>query len=96
MVQEQYGVQLTSEERERLRQLIRSGQHSARVITRARILLRTDEGWSASQVVAALDTSQRRCSAPNGGTPKKDWTACCTTIPKPTGIVSWMTRVKPT
>ena len=53
MVQEKYGVQLTSEERERLRQLIRSGQHSARVITRARILLRTDEGWSASQVVAA-------------------------------------------
>ena len=37
-------VQLTSEEQERLRQLIRSGQHSARVITRARILLRTDEG----------------------------------------------------
>ena len=60
MVQEKYGVQLTSEEQERLRQLIRSGQHSARVITRARILLRTDEGWSASQVVvAALDTSQR-------------------------------------
>ena len=59
MVQEKYGVQLTSEERERLRQLIRSGQHSARVITRARILLRTEEGWSASQVVAALDTSQR-------------------------------------
>ena len=28
MVQEKYGVQLTSEERERLRQLIRSGQHS--------------------------------------------------------------------
>ena len=59
MVQKKYGVQLTSEERERLRQLIRSGQHSARVITRARILLRTDEGWSASQVAAALDTSQR-------------------------------------
>ncbi len=47
MVQEKYGVQLTSEERAGLRQWIRSGQHSARVITRARILLRTDEGWSA-------------------------------------------------
>ena len=54
MVQEKYGVQLTLEERERLRQLIRSGQHSARVITRVRILLRTDDGWSASQVAAAL------------------------------------------
>ena len=59
MVQEKYGVQLTSEERERLRQLIRSGQHSARVITRARILLKTDEGWSVSQVAAALDTPPR-------------------------------------
>ena len=59
MAQEKYGVQLTPEEEERLRQLIRSGQHSARVITRARILLRTDEGWSASRVAAALDTSQR-------------------------------------
>ena len=59
MVQEKYGVQLTPEEEERLRQLIRSGQHSARVITRSRILLRTDEGWSASRVAAALDRSQR-------------------------------------
>ena len=59
MVQEKYGVQLTVEERAGLRQLIRSGQRSARVITRARILLRTEEGWSASQVAAALDTSQR-------------------------------------
>ena len=40
MVQEKYGVQLTVEERAGLRQLIRSGQRSARVITRARILLR--------------------------------------------------------
>ena len=50
---------MTSEEQERLRQLIRSCQHSARVITRARILLKTDEGWSASQVAAALATSPR-------------------------------------
>ena len=32
--------------------------HSARVITRSRILLRSDERWSASQV-AALDVSAR-------------------------------------
>ena len=30
MVQEKYGVQLTPEDRERVRQLIRSGQYSAR------------------------------------------------------------------
>ncbi len=39
--------------------MIRSGQRSARVINRVRILLKTNEGWSASQVAAALDTSQR-------------------------------------
>ena len=43
----------------RLEGLIRRGQYSARVINRARILLKTDEGWSTSQVAAALDTSQR-------------------------------------
>ena len=59
MVQEKYAVRLSSEDQEQLRGLIHSGRHSARVINRARILLKTDEGWSASQVVAALDTSQR-------------------------------------
>ena len=42
-----------------VRGLIRSGQHSARVINRARILLKSDDGWSASQVAVALDTSPR-------------------------------------
>ena len=59
MVQEKYAVRLSSEDREQLRGLIHSGRHSAWVINRARILLKTDEGWGASQVAAALDTSQR-------------------------------------
>ena len=67
MVQEKYAVRLSSEDQEQLRGLIHSGRHSARVINRARILLKTDEGWSAPQVAAApvsgtgqaLDTSQR-------------------------------------
>ena len=59
MVQEKYAVRLSSEDQEQLRGLIHSGRHSARVINRARILLKTDEGWSAPQVGAALDTSQR-------------------------------------
>ncbi len=59
MAQEKYSVQLCTEDRSQLERLIRSGQHSARVINRARILLKTDEGWSASQVATALDTSQR-------------------------------------
>ena len=59
MAQERYAVQLSAEDRTQLEGLIRRGQHSARVINRARILLKTDEGWSASQVASALDTSQR-------------------------------------
>ena len=59
MALEQYAVQLTPDERERLSQLIRSGKSSARIIARARILLKVAEGWNAPQVAAALDTSQR-------------------------------------
>ena len=67
MVAEKYAVRLSSEDRDQLERLIRSGQRSARVINRARILLKTDEGWSASQLAAApvsstgqaLDTSPR-------------------------------------
>ena len=57
MALEQYAVRLTPEERERLSQLIRSGKSSARIIARARTLLKVDEGWNAPQVAAALDIS---------------------------------------
>ena len=40
MALEQYAVRLTPEERERLSQLIRSGKSSARIVARARILLK--------------------------------------------------------
>ena len=59
MAQEKYAVQLPEADRTQLEGLIRKGQRSARVINRARILLKTDEGWSASQVAQALDTSPR-------------------------------------
>ena len=59
MAQEKFAVRLSAEDRGRLERSIRSGQRSARVINRARILLKTDEGWSASQAASALDTSQR-------------------------------------
>ncbi len=59
MVAEKYAVRLSAEDRDQLERLIRCGQRSARVINRARILLKTDEGWSAFQVAAALDASPR-------------------------------------
>ena len=59
MAQEKVALRLSAEDRSQLERLVRSGQRSARVINRARILLKTDAGWSASQVAAALDTSPR-------------------------------------
>ena len=45
-------------ERERLNRLIRAGKHSVRIATRARILLKIDEGWKAPQVAGALDVAE--------------------------------------
>ena len=55
MVRERYGVRLTGEQRDRLEHLVRAGESPARVTTRARILLKTNEGWPAPQVAEALD-----------------------------------------
>ena len=59
MVREVYGVHLSDQEKARLRKMIRSGRSSAQAATRARILLKTDEGWTGSRVAAALDVSER-------------------------------------
>ena len=59
MVQEKYGVRLATHEKGRLRQMIRAGRSSAQPITRGRILLKVDAGWTAPQVAAALDVSER-------------------------------------
>ena len=57
-----YVVKLSDNERERLETLIHAGTRPARQLTRARILLKADtsavgDGWSDSQIAAALDTS---------------------------------------
>ena len=57
-----YVVSLGDDERERLNALIHMGKHPARQLMRARILLKADasevgEGWSDSQIAAALDTT---------------------------------------
>ena len=59
MVQEKYGVRLAAQDKGKLRRVIRSGRSSAQAITRARILLKIDEGWSGPQVAVALDVSER-------------------------------------
>src|SRR3984893_7610926 len=57
-----YVVTLSDEEREQLTALIHTGKHPAQKLLKARILLKADasdggEGWSDSQIAAALETS---------------------------------------
>ena len=57
MVRDKYAVRLAPEQREELQNLIRVGKSSARVTARARILLKSGDGWAAPQVAEALDVA---------------------------------------
>src|SRR6516165_7302075 len=57
-----YVVRLSGEEREQLEALIGKGKSPAQRLLKARILLKADiseagDGWSDSQIIAALETS---------------------------------------
>src|ERR1700749_5128803 len=57
-----YVVTLSDEERDQLSAMISKGKHPARKLLKARILLKADasdagDGWSDSQIAAALETS---------------------------------------
>ena len=53
-----YPINLTEQEREKLESIVSYGRHSAQKITRARILLKADEGESDSAIAEALDCSR--------------------------------------
>jgi hypothetical protein len=57
-----YVVRLSAEERERLAALIGKGKSPARLVLKARILLKADvseagQGWSDNRIIEALETS---------------------------------------
>jgi len=52
-----YIVTLTEEESQYLQQMLSGGEERVRKLTRARILLKTDEGWTDETISEALDTS---------------------------------------
>ena len=90
---EKYPVRLAQGEREQLQQVIRGGKSPARKTARTRILLKTDEGWSAPKVAEALDISvgtvfriKRRFA--EGGLEGDG--------PGPSEQGSWMIRERPT
>src|SRR5262245_17787309 len=58
MPQKKYLVTLHDEEREQLEQLLPSGTHATRQVTRARILLKAAEGWEDRAIAAALSVGR--------------------------------------
>jgi transposase len=55
MPKKKYIIDLSTDEREQLQQLIRRGKTSSRKLTRARILLKASDGFTDDQIVAALN-----------------------------------------
>ena len=52
-------IHRSSDERTHLQVFVRRGKANARTLTRARILLKCDEGWSNEDIVGALDVSDQ-------------------------------------
>jgi len=65
MPKKKYLVTLDDAEREQLEQLLHSGPHATRKVTRARILFKAAEGWDDSAITDALSvgraTVERLC-----------------------------------
>jgi transposase len=57
MPAKKYHIDLTAQEYKELEQMLRRGTHSARKLTRVRILLRAAEGLSDEEIAAEVDTS---------------------------------------
>ena len=58
MPQKKYLVTLGDEEREQLEQLLHSGTHATRKVTRARILRKAADGWEDQAIAAALSVGR--------------------------------------
>jgi transposase len=58
MPAKKYIVKLEESERTSLLEMLNRGKHAARKLTRARILLKADEGWCDQDIVDALETSR--------------------------------------
>jgi transposase len=52
---QEYQVKLSQSERDHLENLVSTGTEKARKLTRARILLKADEGWIDKEIAKALD-----------------------------------------
>ena len=68
-------IAISEGERHQLATILHQGRHPARVLTRARILLKTAEGWTIAHIAQALDVcpatvSNTRHRYQQGGVPR--------------------------
>lgn len=59
---QEYQVTLSQSERDHLENLVSTGTEKARKLTRARILLKADEGWIDKEIAKALDVGSATVS----------------------------------
>jgi len=52
-------IHLSDDERQELTRIVRSGNHSARLIRRAQILLKSSDGWTDEAIGAAFGVSRQ-------------------------------------
>ncbi len=52
-------IHLSDDERQELTRIVSSGNHSARLIRRAQILLRSSDGWTDDAISVALGVSRQ-------------------------------------
>lgn len=59
MPSKKYIVKLSRVERRNLQELISSGKHAAPKILRARVLLKTDDGWTDQRIAEAFEINRK-------------------------------------
>ena len=96
MVRDKYAVRLATEQREELQHLIRVGKSSAWVTARARILLKSDDGWASPQVAEALDVALGTVYRIKQRFTQEGLAGSHRDPARPTGIGSWTTGARPT
>lgn len=52
-------MHLSEDKRDRVQVFVRRGKANARALTRARVLLKSDEGWTDAQIAEVLDISEQ-------------------------------------
>ena len=59
MSKKKYIIKLSLSEKKELKSIISSGKHSAKKLLKARVLLKTDQGWSDQKISDSLDVTTR-------------------------------------